>query len=81
MILAGIPELGPEKRNEARRFVLLIDILYDNAIKLVASAATDVDNIYPQGDGGFEFQRTASRLMEMQSAEYFDAPHRAVAEI
>ena len=81
IILAGIPALGPDKRNEARRFVLLIDILYDNAIKLVASAATDVDSIYPAGDGGFEFQRTASRLMEMQSAEYFDAPHRAVADI
>jgi len=81
MILAGIPQLGPDQRNEARRFVLLIDILYDNAIKLIASAATDVDDIYPAGDGGFEFQRTASRLTEMQSAEYFDAPHRAVADI
>ncbi len=81
MILAGIPQLGPEKRNEARRFVILIDVLYDNAIKLVASAETDVDGIYPDGEGGFEFQRTASRLMEMQSAEYFDAPHRAVAEV
>ena len=81
MILAGIPQLGPDQRNEARRFVLLIDILYDNAIKLIASAATDVDGIYPAGDGGFEFQRTASRLTEMQSAEYFDAPHRAVADI
>jgi cell division protein ZapE len=81
MILAGIPQLGPDQRNEARRFVLLIDILYDNAIKLIASAATDVDGIYPAGDGCFEFQRTASRLMEMQSAEYFDAPHRAVADI
>ena len=81
MILAGIPQLGAEKRNEARRFVVLIDILYDNGIKLVASADTVVDDIYPQGDGGFEFQRTASRLMEMQSTEYFDAPHKAVADI
>ncbi len=81
MVLAGIPQLGPDRRNEARRFVILIDILYDNAIKLVASAATDVDGIYPEGEGGFEFQRTVSRLMEMQSMEYFDAPHRAVADI
>jgi cell division protein ZapE len=81
VILAGIPRLGPEKRNEARRFVILVDIFYDNAIKLVASAETDVEEIYPAGDGGFEFQRTVSRLVEMQSAEYFDAPHGAVAEI
>ena len=80
-VLAGIPKLGPERRNEARRLVLLIDILYDNAVKLIASADVDVDNIYPTGDVGFEFQRTASRLLEMQSAEYFDAPHRYVKEL
>ena len=78
VILSGIPQLGPERRNEARRFVILIDVLYDNGVKLVASAETAVDRIYPAGDGGFEFQRTVSRLIEMQSAEYFDAPHRAV---
>ncbi len=76
VILSGISQLGPEKRNEARRFVILIDVLYDNGIKFIASAETIVDEIYPAGDGGFEFQRTASRLIEMQSAEYFDAPHR-----
>ena len=81
LILAGIPHLVPERRNEARRFVLLIDILYDNAIKLIASADVNAEDIYPAGDGGFEFQRTASRLLEMQSAEYFDAPHRSVEEI
>ncbi|MBT3534187.1 MAG: cell division protein ZapE [Rhodospirillaceae bacterium] len=79
IILSGIPKLGPERRNEARRFVILIDVLYDNGLKLVASAATGVAEIYPAGDGGFEFQRTVSRLIEMQSAEYFNAPHRAVA--
>ncbi|MBT3373092.1 MAG: cell division protein ZapE [Rhodospirillaceae bacterium] len=76
LILSGIPQLGPERRNEARRFVILIDVLYDNGVKLVASAATDAEHIYPTGDGGFEFQRTVSRLTEMQSAEYFEAPHR-----
>lgn len=81
LILSDIPQLGPERRNEARRFVILIDILYDNGVKLVASAATGVTEIYPAGDGGFEFQRTVSRLIEMQSAEYFDAPHGAVAKI
>jgi cell division protein ZapE len=77
VILSGIPQLGPERRNEARRFVILIDVLYDNGVKLVASAATAVAEIYPAGDGGFEFQRTVSRLIEMQSAAYFDAPHRS----
>jgi len=80
LILDGIPQLGPERRNEARRFVILIDVLYDNGIKLVASATTDVEGIYPAGDGGFEFQRTVSRLTEMQSAEYFEAPHRLVVD-
>ncbi|MDP6876575.1 MAG: cell division protein ZapE, partial [Alphaproteobacteria bacterium] len=80
LILAGIPELGPERRNEARRFVILIDVMYDNGIKLVASAATEVEAIYPAGDGGFEFQRTVSRLTEMQSTEYFEAPHRLLVD-
>lgn len=75
LIIAGIPKLGPERRNEARRFVLLIDVMYDNKVKLVASFETPVDQIYTEGDGTFEFQRTVSRLMEMQSADYIDAPH------
>jgi|TARA_B100001971_G_C18233182_1_gene565296 cell division protein ZapE len=78
LILSDIPQLGSERRNEARRFVILIDVLYDNGIKLIASAETEVEQIYPKGDGGFEFQRTVSRLTEMQSAEYFEAPHRMV---
>ena len=78
LILSGIPQLEPERRNEARRFVILIDVLYDNGIKLVASAETAAEEIYPAGDGGFEFQRTVSRLTEMQSEEYFEAPHRLV---
>ena len=78
LILSDIPQLGSERRNEARRFVILIDVLYDNGIKLIASAETEVEQIYPKGDGGFEFQRTVSRLTEMQSVEYFEAPHRMV---
>jgi cell division protein ZapE len=75
VILSGIPRLDAAKRNEARRLVLLIDVLYDNRVKLVASAETPVSDIYPSGDGAFEFQRTVSRLTEMQSADYIDAPN------
>ena len=75
LVLAGIPRLGPANRNEARRFVLLIDVLYDGRIKLVCSAEAEPEALYPEGDGAFEFQRTVSRLREMQSADYVSAPH------
>ena len=75
VILSGIPRLNADRRNEARRFVLLIDVLYDNGVKLVASSEVPVKDIYPEGDGTFEFERTASRLIEMQSADYIDLPH------
>lgn len=70
VILSGIPTLGPENRNEAARFVALIDALYEARIKLVASAAAEPENLYPEGDGSFEFERTASRLHEMRSTDY-----------
>lgn len=72
VLLDGIPRMGPEKRNEARRFVTLIDALYENKVTLVASAEAAPEALYPSGDGSFEFERTASRLMEMQSADYLD---------
>lgn len=70
IILEGIPLLTPDRRNEAARFVSLIDALYEARTKLVASAAAEPDRLYPDGDGAFEFQRTASRLFEMRSASY-----------
>ena len=70
VLLEDIPELGPENRNEAARFVALIDALYEAKVKLVASAAAEPDSLYPTGDGSFEFERTASRLFEMRSTEY-----------
>lgn len=76
VILEDIPVLSPENRNEAARFVALIDALYEAKVKLVANAAEEPDNLYRQGTGSFEFQRTASRLYEMQSAEYMAAAHR-----
>jgi cell division protein ZapE len=70
IIVEGIPRLAPEQRNEARRFNILIDTLYEAHTLLVASAAVPPDQIFTAGDGIFEFQRTVSRLNEMQSADY-----------
>lgn len=75
VIIVGIPTLGPEKRNEAKRFVTLIDALYENNVKLLCSAAAPPDKLYVEGHGHFEFQRTVSRLMEMQSQEYLSKGH------
>ena len=57
-------------RNEAARFVTLIDALYEHKVKLLAAADAEPEGLYPAGDGSFEFQRTISRLEEMRSAEY-----------
>lgn len=70
ILLDDIPVMGPAMRNQARRFVLLIDTLYDERVRLVCSAAAPADSLYPEGDGADAFRRTASRLIEMQSDEY-----------
>ena len=70
MIIVGIPVMGPEMRNEAARFVTLIDALYEHKVKLLAAADAEPAGFTPAGDGSFEFQRTVSRLEEMRSAEY-----------
>ncbi len=71
--LDHIPIMGPNMRNEAKRFVTLIDAIYDRRVKLVCSAASEPHALYPKGDGAFEFERTASRLMEMRSTDYLAA--------
>ena len=75
VILSGIPTLGPENRNEAARFVTLIDSLYEYKVKLLASADAAPSRLYPEGDGAFEFERTVSRLLEMQSDDYLALGH------
>ncbi|MCB2087554.1 MAG: cell division protein ZapE [Sphingomonadaceae bacterium] len=75
VILVGIPQMGPENRNEAIRFTKLIDALYELRVKLFATAATEPDKLYQAGDGAFEFDRTVSRLIEMQSEDYMALGH------
>lgn len=75
VIIVGIPRMGPENRNEAARFVTLVDALYEYKVKLLASAAAEPDDLYIAGDGAFEFERTASRLAEMQSDDYLALGH------
>lgn len=77
VILVGIPKMGPENRNEAIRFTKLIDALYENRVKLFATAAAPPDQLYQAGDGAFEFERTVSRLNEMQSDDYMALGHGA----
>jgi cell division protein ZapE len=75
IIIVGIPRLGPENRNEAARFVTLIDALYEHKVKLLAAADAEPWELYVAGDGAFEFERTASRLIEMRSADYLALGH------
>ncbi len=77
VFVVGIPVLGPENRNEAARFVILIDALYEHRVKLIVAASAEPTDLYPTGDGRFEFDRTISRLIEMQSAEYLAQGHGA----
>jgi len=75
VILVGIPVMSREMRNEAARFVTLIDALYEHKVKLLAAADAEPAGLYPSGDGSFEFQRTVSRLEEMRSAAYLAEGH------
>lgn len=75
VIIVGIPKLGPHNRNEAARFVTLIDALYEQKVKLIATADARPAELYEAGDGRFEFERTESRLIEMQSHDYLALGH------
>jgi len=70
LLLEAIPVLGPARRDVARRFINLVDTLYDNRVCLIASAEAEPHGLYPEGDGADLFRRTASRLMEMRSEAY-----------
>lgn len=75
IILVGVPKLSPENRNEAIRFITLIDALYEQKVKLFMAADALPQTLYKKGTGRFEFDRTVSRLMEMQSQDYLSKGH------
>ncbi|MBU6297786.1 MAG: AFG1 family ATPase [Alphaproteobacteria bacterium] len=70
VLIDHIPAMKPEQRDQARRFTLLIDTLYDESVRLVCSAEVPAEQLYPEGEGADAFQRTVSRLLEMQSHGY-----------
>ena len=82
VFLDAIPQLGPEKRNETKRFIILVDAFYDRGVRLYASAAAMPDALLTsqKGTEGFEFDRTASRLFEMRSAEYLADKHHRIQD-
>lgn len=80
VLLEGVPRLTEDRRDEAKRFMTLIDTLYEYKVKLVMSAATAPHDLYAGETHSFEFERTISRLMEMQSNDYLASEHREAAE-
>ena len=75
VMVDNIPILDERERDAAKRFVVLIDSLYEHHVNLFASADGEPDQLYMKGDTAFEFQRTVSRLMEMQAEDYLNSPH------
>ncbi len=76
VILTDIPQLKASQSSEARRLTWLVDVLYDHKVKLLMAAAVPSELLYVQGQFANEFHRTVSRMVEMQSSEYLDAPRR-----
>ena len=83
IFLDHIPFLGPDRRNETKRFINLVDTIYDHGARLFASAAAAPENLLvaKKGTEGFEFDRTVSRLIEIRSVEYAENHRRNVAEL
>ena len=79
VLLSNVPRMSAAQASAARRFTWLVDVLYDHGIKLLISAQARPEQLYVAGAAAAEFQRTVSRLTEMQSRQYLEAPRRAVA--
>lgn len=77
LMLDGVPQFSRLRSDAAKRFILLVDTLYDRGVKLAASFAVPLDELGQDDRTRFEFQRTVSRLVEMQSVDYLAAPHKA----
>jgi cell division protein ZapE len=75
ILIDSVPRLSSAQRDQARRFMTLIDALYEHRVTTVIAAADRPERLYPEGEGAIEFQRTVSRLNEMQSADYLNRPH------
>jgi cell division protein ZapE len=78
VILSDVPQMSPRMASEARRFTWLVDVFYDHKVKLLMSAAVPPESLYVEGPMANEFSRTVSRIVEMQSKEYLEAPRRLV---
>lgn len=76
VVLAGVPIMPAAKRNEAKRMVTLIDVLYEHNVNIIVSATAEPDELCTEGDTAVAFKRTASRLIEMQSTEYINSVHK-----
>ncbi|MEX1668471.1 cell division protein ZapE [Zhongshania guokunii] len=76
VVISNVPQMGAGRDDQARRFINLIDEFYDRNVKLVLSAAVSLENLYTGGRLDFEFERTQSRLLEMQSEDYLGQEHR-----
>lgn len=77
VLLSGLPQLDDQRNDDVRRFISLVDIFYDHRVKLIISAAAPIDAIYTGERLAFEFERTRSRLFEMQQRSYLGQPHLA----
>ncbi|WP_404326074.1 AFG1 family ATPase [Cobetia sp. UIB-001] len=76
VLVSEVPQMGRDSDDQVRRFINMVDEFYDRGVKLLMSAATPVEDLYTGGNLDFEFQRTLSRLQEMQSREYLALPHK-----
>ncbi len=81
VIVSGVPRMAARHASEARRFTWLVDVFYDHRVKLIMSAECEVEELYTQGPMANEFQRTVSRIMEMQSREYLESERRATVTL
>jgi cell division protein ZapE len=80
VMVSAVPQMSPERAAEARRFLWLVDILYEQRVKLILSAQTSPDALYPAGKGSEEFARAVSRLTEMQARAYLESERRSVED-